>query len=83
MENLSCNYDSRKSFYGKATVNTNDNAIELFSYNTKVAIIENGEPKILRSDLSQTSLRHTKEFLKQHGHTAINSKQMIKDYYKN
>ena len=83
MENLNCNFDNRKSFYGKAKVNTNDNTIELFSYDTKIAMIENGEPKIIKANLSQTSLRHTKEFFKQYGYTATNKNQMIKDYYKN
>jgi len=82
MENLSCNYSNRKSFYGKAKIDTNGNRTELFSYDTKVAIIENNIPVILKSNLSQTSMRHVKEFLQQYGHTAKDKKQMIKDYYK-
>ena len=64
---LTARYDSRQSFYGKAHVIDHENGtIELQSYNTIVARIENG--KVTQNDLnvySQTTNRHIREFLKQ------------------
>ena len=64
---LTARYDSRKSFYGKAHVIDHENGtIELQSYNTIVARIEDG--KVTQNDLnvySQTTNRHIREFLKQ------------------
>ena len=64
---LDARYDSRKSFYGKAHVIDHENGtLELQSYNTIVARIENGEVK--QSDIgvySQTTNRHIREFIKQ------------------
>lgn len=76
---LSANYDSRKSFYGKANVRTEDGKIILRSYSTDVAYIKDGVP-VVKGSYSPTTLRHIKEFLKQHGHKADTSKQMLKDY---
>lgn len=76
---LPARYDSRKSFYGKARVETMDGKKALYSYNTKVAEIEDGKAKVYGT-YSQTTLRHIKEFLLQNGFKAENSKQIIKDY---
>lgn len=91
---LSANYDSRASFYGKAQVIVSDDGSKtLQSYSTKVAIIK----PVTREDLgrvestdeynvevfgtySQTTLRHIKEFLLQNGFKADNSKQIMADY---
>ena len=43
---LEARYDTRKSFYGKAKVRTENGKIILRSYNTDVAYIKNGKPKI-------------------------------------
>lgn len=88
---LGTQYDSRASFYGKARVevnNTND-VIKLISYNTHVATIlvdpqhlisDNGKQARVFGTYSQTTLRHIKEFLKQNGFKADNSKQIMADY---
>lgn len=58
--------DSRKSFYRKAYVMEEGNRLELLSYGTIVAIIEDG--KIIRSDIGKWSLttdRHIREFIYQ------------------
>ena len=64
---LSPRYDSRKSFYGKAHVIDHENGvIELRSYNTIVARIDNG--KVTENGLgcySMTTNRHIREFFKQ------------------
>lgn len=74
-------YDSRKSFYGKAQVDTGDKGDKnkLYSYDTLVAEIKNGKP-VVYGTYSQTTLRHIKEWLKQLGFKAENSKQILADY---
>lgn len=63
-------HDSRKSFYGKAHVRTDDNGTDwLVSYETTVACISSGGTVLFGKDWdsSATTLRHVKEFLLQHG----------------
>lgn len=78
-------YDSRKSFYGKARVRNNDGDLELISYSTRVAVIHQAteaDPKSasVYGLYSQTTLRHIKELLKQNGFKADNAKQIMADY---
>lgn len=74
-------YDSRKSFYGKAQVDTGDDGLSnrLYSYDTLVAEIKNGKP-VVYGTFSQTTLRHIKDWLKQLGFKADSSKQIMADY---
>ena len=74
-------YDSRASFYKKAKVDTgdNDNENKLYSYGTLVAEMKDGKP-VVYGTYSQTTLRHIKEWLKQNGFKAENSKQIMADY---
>ena len=74
-------YDSRKSFYGKAQVDTGDKGEKnkLYSYNTLVAEIKDGKP-VVYDTYSATTLRHIKEWLKQNGFKADTSKQIVADY---
>ena len=72
-------YSREKSFYRKAIVEIEDNKKTLYSYNTKVAVIE-GEKAIVVNIYSATTLRHIKEFLKQNGFEAESKKQIEKDY---
>ena len=74
-------FDKRKSFYGKARVDTgiNDGQNKLYSYNTLVAEIIDGKPVVYNVQ-SQTTLRHVKEWLLQNGFSAVNKTQIIKDY---
>ena len=72
MYELSCRYDARKSFYGKAKiVECESGKILLYSYDTLVARINKGKFE-LNVDVpyyllySNTTLRHIKEFYKQH-----------------
>ncbi len=82
MYELMTEYDSRKSFYGKARVSTNpiDGDLELVSYSTRVAVIHTDGTASVYGTYSNTTLRHIKEFLKQHGFKADNSNQIMKDY---
>lgn len=77
---LSAQYDSRNSFYGKARVNNNDGDLELISYNTRVAVIYPDNTVSVYGTYSSTTLRHIKEFLLQNGFKAINKKQILNDY---
>jgi len=86
MYELKCKYDSRQSFYGKAkvkeTMYVGLKLIELYSYSTLVAKIEEKEDKttyIYFGKYSQTTTRHQKEFFKQNG---LNDKE-IKELFKN
>ena len=84
--NLTSQYDSRKDFYGKATVEEcADGTIKLFSYDTHVAsIFVKGSEKTAEvyGWYSQTTGRHIKEFLKQHGFRARSKEQILEDYGK-
>ncbi len=86
MYELSCRYDTRNSFYGKAQVKETKyiglTLYELYSYGTLVAKIEETETKktyIYLGKYSQTTTRHQKEFFKQNG---LNDKQ-VKELFKN
>ena len=66
MFELAARYDSRKSFYGKAKVVVDGNALSLYSYDTLVAVIIDG--KVTRADIgvhSRTTNRHIREFIRQ------------------
>ena len=79
-------YDARKSFYGKAKVETDTETgvTSLYSYGTLVAAIFPCSDGTYRAevygDYSATTLRHIKEFLKQHGFTAKTKDQILADY---
>jgi hypothetical protein len=74
MYDLECRFDSKASFYGKAKVqetkNKNVEDLKLYSYDTLVARITKIANKIIYhyfGKYSQTTTRHQKEFIKQHG----------------
>ncbi len=61
-------YDTRKSFYGKATVTEKDGKIILTSYTTDVCYIDsNGDFIRTWEGESATTMRHINEFIKQNG----------------
>lgn len=75
-------YDSRNSFYGKATTERDGNTLKLYSYNTLVAEIVSRETSteyIYMGKYSQTTTRHQKEFFKQNGLTDKQIKELIKE----
>ena len=83
---LSPEYDSRKSFYGKARVDVKPDGTQvLYSYGTPVCRIKDGKATLLRKGYlgwasSQTTLRHVKEFLKQNGFEAGSVHELAKKY---
>lgn len=88
MKYLECEFDTRKSFYGKAKVEVQKNDFEctkdLYSYDTLVASVvwNYGKNTITYKyfgKYSQTTTRHQKEFFKQEG---LSNKE-IKDVFKN
>lgn len=74
-------YDS-KGFGGKAQVETDNKGNEtLYSYDTPVCKIKGDKVTLLpKWDSSATTLRHVKEFLKQHDLKAESKEQIAKDY---
>lgn len=80
-EELEPKFANRKSFYGKAHVDTlEDGTKVLTSYETKVASVKDGKVSILcdKEDLTQTTLRHIDEFLKQCGVQSLPKKELVK-----
>ena len=75
-------YDSRQSFYGKARIEMDmEGVVSLYSYNTLVCYIKNKNVVLCDAwDYSATTLRHVKEFLRQHGFKADSKAQIQKDY---
>ena len=78
---------SVKSYYSKAKTTEhlnlkNENVISLYSYNTLVSYIVRNKAHITKNKnhLSNTTLRHIKEFLKQNGFKVENKKQILNDY---
>lgn len=74
-------FDSRNSFYGKATVIVSDGGKILTSYDSRVAKIVNGRITLnesVRSDMlfSYTTLRHLKEFIRQETGLILTKKQL-------
>ena len=91
--NLECKYDRAKSFYGKAKVVEEYNAISLISYKSCICQIQTVGLDDVRVKIynvtdyygksltfSSTSFRHLKEFLKQNGLVAENKDQIMRDY---
>lgn len=80
-------YDSRKSFYGKAKVYNDDKGhLILASYGTKVAEItdgiatEDGRSTVkVNGYYSPTTARHINDFLYQHGFKTLSKKEMNAD----
>ena len=80
-------FDSRKSFYGKAKVDVRPDGTQiLYSYGTPVCkITKDGDVTLLKRGYlgwasSQTTLRHVKEFLKQNGKEAGSINDLRKLY---
>lgn len=83
VSDLATQYDSRKSFGGKAKVVTDSDGTQiLYSYNTPVVELEKGKKvKLLPAwNSSATTLRHVKEFLLQNGFEAGSKAQIAKLY---
>ena len=73
-------WGNQKSFYGKAIVKIEGNKTTLQSYQTDVAVIENGICKI-KDTYSQTTLKHIKSFLAEFGFQyELTSKQILEIY---
>ena len=83
--NLKPQYDSRKSFYGKAKVYSDDKGhLLLKSYDTIVAEItdgiatEDGNPTVkINGWYSQTTAEHINDFLYQHGFATLSKKEIL------
>lgn len=83
---LDCQYDKRKSFYGKAIVEETENKnvkdYKLFSYGTLVAritIISGIVQYQYLGKYSQTTTRRQKEFFKQFGDLSLKEEKELFD----
>lgn len=81
-------HEGRKSYYGKATIRYEDNMVTLASYFIDIIEINKttNEFKVLckPENLSNTTLRHLREFLKQNelGHIAeLTKKEIIQSIF--
>lgn len=81
-------HEKRDSYYGKAILKQEDNIVTLVSYFTDIIKINKttDEFKVLcePKDLSNTTLRHLREFLKQNrlGHIAeLTKKEIIESIF--
>ena len=64
---LSPTFNNQKSFYGKAEFEREESGRKvLYSYNTKVAVIEPNDELTVFGTYSQTTMKHIKEFINQH-----------------
>lgn len=86
MFDLESEYDSAKSFGGKAKVletkNENVNDLQLFSYNTLVARITTIcgiKTYHYFGKYSQTTTRHQKEFFRQNGLSEVEISELFKN----
>lgn len=78
---LTPQFDTRRSFYNKARIDTGSDNSEnkLYSYNTLVAEMIGGKPVVYNVQSGNT-LRHVKEWLRQNGFKAETKSQIIRDY---
>ena len=80
---LKCDYDNRKSFYGKAITERilgeegETLRFVLKSYGMEVCKIEDGEFKKIANYYSQTTLRHINEFRQQCGLDKITKNEWL------
>lgn len=78
-------YEPRNSFYEKAKVIFENETTTLFSYNSKIIELKGRELVYLCDEclLSQTTLRHLKEFLKQfYENKEYTKKDILKEFKK-
>lgn len=73
-------FSGRKSFYGKARVNDDESGNKVLrSYDTDIMKIVDGNIEMLCGEdaLTQTTLRHIREFLQQNGIEPLTRKQLV------
>ena len=78
---LGSQYGGRKSYYGKAQVEVNNGEQTLYSYGTPIMKIDNNGNMELLCDywaLTNTTLRHIREFMQQNGLGVMNKKELEK-----
>ena len=81
-EELNPQFDNAKSFSRRAYVEKTHTGYRLTSYDSVVAEISEGRVFLgCDWDYSRTTLRHVKEFLKQHGYKAENKEQIKRLYW--
>ena len=82
IEELNPVYNNQKSFYGKALIKDTTKGMELYSYNTLVAKTEKRQIFVTHNDdyLTQTTLKHIKEFIQQVGYKKMSKKELLQTF---
>lgn len=82
IEELKPVYNNQKSFYGKALIKDTTKGMELYSYNTLVAKTEKGQTFVTHNGdyLTQTTLKHIKEFIQQLGYEKMSKKELLQTF---
>ena len=80
-EELKVVYGSVKSYYGKAYTVRKNSSIKLYSYETLVAEIRNGQFIYLWNRWSKTTARHVNEFLQQNGFAPMSKNELIENHF--
>lgn len=78
---LTPQFTNQKSFYNKATVESDKGMDKLYSYGTHMATLNDNELVYLNDEevyYSNTTLKHVKEFLMQGGYPKVTKKDLIK-----
>ena len=71
----------QKSYYGKARVIFFNGVVTLYSYETQVVTIKNGEVTLYNTDLySVTTLKHVKDFLYQNNIFVATKKDLLNNF---
>ena len=79
-------FSNQKSFYGKARMIVADDSTILTSYAVKIVELKNNKLKMIckQRDLSATTLKHLREFLRQFGFgniAELTKKEMVNTLY--
>ena len=82
MQELQPIYEKVKSYYRKAHVMEEGNSIKLYSYGTLIASIKDHKMEVVYDleKITQTTLRHLKEFMQQNEIEVLTKKELIKKY---
>lgn len=80
-------FETCKSYYGKARVKVDGDDLQLFSYSTAVAIVtylpDGAKLAHITGVYSRTTVRHIREFLRQHGFKPGTKAELIGEFYSN
>ena len=71
-------YINQSRFYGKATIEMQNNVLTLYSYNVRICKIANGKFYKFFDGYTATTMRHINEFRMQNGLQKLSKKEWLK-----